>query len=149
MTVWNSKIAYYVRLRNILPYNKIWINLFIIEKLIWHILMQTACFYLQKWQSYTLPKFELWRPIVTLTFDLWPKYFFRTCYTNNTNYLPKTRLPPTLTLEIPWTENRATDRHTHRQTDRHTNRLTYMEILKKFPCNKPTNIHGNFKKISM
>ena len=131
MTVWNFKIAYYVRLRNILPYNKIWIYFFIIEKLIWHILMQTACFYLQKWQSYTLPKFELWRSIVTLTFDLWPKYFFRTCYTNNTNYLPKTRLPPTLTLEIPWTENRATDRQTDTQT------------------HKPTNIHGNLKKISM
>ena len=139
MTVWNFKIAYYVRLRNILLYNKIWIYFFIIEKLIWHFLTQTACFYLQKWQSYSLPKFELWRPIVTLTFDLWRKYFFRTCYNNNTNYLPKTRFPPTLTLEIPWTENRATDRHTDRQTDTHTDTQTH----------KPTNRHGNFKKISM
>jgi hypothetical protein len=36
--------------------------------------------YVRHRQSYTVSKFELWAAIVTLTFDLWPRYFFPHSY---------------------------------------------------------------------
>ena len=76
---------------------------------------------------------KIWTLSIDCDLDLWPKYFFRTCYTNHTIY-QKTRLPPTrMTLEISRTQIWL-------QTDTHTNRLTYIEFFfKKFPWNNDYN----------
>jgi hypothetical protein len=95
-----------------------------------YILAQTANCYHCYWLCYTPSKFKIWASIVTLTFDLWPKYSFQTCYSMDTTYTWKITVERCAVSEEPCLEKTWRTNIVKKKPQEISQRLNHGKFLK-------------------